>query len=82
MGIKEKLKSKIKEDCDIDIHNDAIFIRRSLSWNNKTAGSFKWFWMLENGIVVGSAENMKELLKSPKILYSRSSHGNYELSSN
>jgi len=39
-----------------------------------------WYWYV-NGYVIGSAENMKELLSCKKLEFYRLSHGDYELSS-
>jgi hypothetical protein len=84
-SIRQKLIDKIKQDCDLygleeQLTVDLKIHRPTLTWQHKTAGRMVWYWYI-NGYLIGSAENMKELLTSKKLELDRSSHGDYELSS-
>ena len=84
-SIRQKLIDKIKSDCDLigmeNLLTCALKIHRpTLSWQHKTAGRMIWYWYI-NGHVIGSSENMKDLLKSPKLEAYSPSHGDYEISS-
>ena len=82
--IIDKLKEKILTDCDIAIPENAILKRRKLSWQAATAGRNKWYWycpgQLPDLTIIGSQEDMKDLLKCNKIEH-LSIHGQTELSS-
>jgi hypothetical protein len=84
-SIRQKLIDKIKQDCNLCGLEDQLTVdlkihRPTLSWQHKTAGRMVWYWYV-NGYVIGSAENMKELLSCKKLEFYRLSHGDYELSS-
>jgi hypothetical protein len=84
-SIRDKLISKIKKECNLNglenhLTKQLKIFRPKLSWNDKTAGRMLWYWYID-GRIIGSAENIKELLKSPKLEVYRSSHGDYEFSS-
>ena len=84
-SIRQKLIDKIKQDCDLcgleeQLTVDLKIHRPTLTWQHKTAGRMIWYWYI-NGQAIGSAENMKELLKSPKLEVYSPTHGDYELSS-
>jgi len=83
--IRQKLIDKIKSDVDLcglenQLTTDLKIYRPTLTWQHKTAGRMLWYWYI-NGQMIGSSENMKELLKSPKLEVYSPSHGDYEISS-
>ena len=80
MSIREKLIKKIEIDTGYIVKNGSVFYRPTLNWVHKTAGRMVWYWLID-GICVGSAENMKELLKSPEILMTNAHFGFVEFSS-
>ncbi len=67
MNIKKKLIEKIEKDTGVEVPLDAKFCRKTLSWQRKAEGCPIWFWYTKEGRIIGSQENMKELLKSEKI---------------
>jgi len=82
-SIRQQLIAKIKNDVDLcgledKLTTDLKIYRPTLSWQHKTAGRMVWYWYI-NGYIIGSSENMKDLLKSPKLEAYSSTHGNYEL---
>tara|TARA_R110000796_G_scaffold249560_1_gene377459 strand:- start:578 stop:820 length:243 start_codon:yes stop_codon:yes gene_type:complete len=79
MKIRQKLKDKIKLDTGYEVKN-GDFYRATLTWSHASAGRMKWYWNI-NGYIVGSAENMKDLLSSPKIVADTSHFGFIEFSS-
>lgn len=84
-SIRQKLIDKIKSEIDLHGFEDQLTVdlkiyRPTLTWQHKTAGRMNWYWYV-NGRVIGSTENMRELLKSPKLEVDSSSHGDFELSS-
>lgn len=83
--IRQKLIDKIKSDCDLNGLENLLTVdleihRPTLTWQHKTAGRMIWYWYI-NGSAIGSSENMKDLLKSPKLEVYKLTHGDYELSS-
>ncbi len=87
-NVRRKLITKIEKDCGILIPLDSTFYRPTLTWQHLSAGRFKWYFVSDAkgqyfGIQIGSAENMTELLKSPRIIcdFGESHWGFYELSS-
>ncbi len=79
MKIIQKLKDKIKADTGYEVKNGELY-RPTLTWAHASAGRMKWYWLID-GYCVGSAENMKDLLKSPKIIMESSHFGFIEFSS-
>ena len=84
-SIRQQLIDKIKKDVSLGGLEDQLNVnlkinRPYLSWQHLTAGRMVWYWYI-NGHVIGSAENIKELLKSPKLEVCSPTHGDYELSS-
>ena len=84
-SIRQQLIDKIKNDVDLcgledKLTTDLKIYRPTLSWQHKTAGRMVWYWYID-GSAIGSSENMKDLLKSPKLEVYSPIHGDYELSS-
>jgi len=79
MSIREKLKKKIKADTGFEVGEGKLY-RHNLSWAHATAGRMKWYWLVD-GVCVGSAENMRELLNSDKITIDQTNFGFVEFSS-
>jgi hypothetical protein len=84
-SIRKKLIDKIKSDCDLDGLEEQLTVdlrihRPTLTWQHKAAGRMVWYWYI-NGSMIGSSENMKELLKSNKLEVYKSTSKDYELSS-
>lgn len=79
MKIRDKLKEKIEVDTGYKVKNGE-FYRPTLTWSHASAGRMKWYWLID-GYCVGSAENMRDLLKSSKIVIETSRFGFIEFSS-
>ena len=80
MKIRERLIKKIKTDTGYKVKGTGLFYRPTLSWVHKSAGRMIWWWLID-GICVGSAENMKDLLNSTKIVMTNHHFGFVEFSS-
>ena len=80
-NVRQKLIQKIEQDTGYRIQNDWKFERPTLNWAHKCAGRMAWYWYTDKGVIVGSAENMTELLNSPKIIRDASHFGFVEFSS-
>lgn len=81
-NVRQKLIQKIEEDTGFRIHNDWKFERPTLNWAHKSAGRMCWYYYTNDGTIVGSSENMTELLKSEKIVIYKGHYGFVEFSSN
>jgi hypothetical protein len=84
-SIRQKLIDKIKSEVNLcgledELTTDLKIHRPTLTWQHKTAGRMIWYWYI-NGYMIGSSENMKELLKSPKLELYRPTYFDYEISS-
>jgi len=77
MSIRTKLIDRINNECNLDfkISYECKLIRKNLTWAQACIGMFKWYFLLENngGIIIGSTENMKDIINFNKL----SVHVNY-----
>ena len=80
-NIRTKLISKIKEDTGFEINPKSKFQRPSLTWAHKSAGRMSWYFYTDKGFIIGSSENMKQLLKSDKIQVYKGNFGFVDFSS-
>jgi len=71
-NIRSALIAKIEKDTGFEINDNWRFQRHTLTWAHRSVGRMKWYWYYE-GKCIGSAENMKDLLKCSKIEISEDS---------
>jgi hypothetical protein len=84
-SIRQQLIDKIKTDLKdeflyFDITIDRPFYRPTLTWQQKTVGRLIWYW-LEGSYMIGSSENIKDLLKAEKLVIYQHCFGIQEISS-